>query len=58
MITILVYTGILLSLLSLETIIIFVTEIDAVKRFNKKMKNKIRHFFWLMFDVKHDFIEK
>ena len=58
MIQLLVYIGLILSALSLETIIVFVTEIDAVKRFNRKIKNKIRHFFWKVFDTKHDFIEK
>lgn len=58
MIELLAYIGFILSVLSLEIIIIFITEIDAVKRFNKKIKNKIRHFFWKMFDTKHDFIEK
>ena len=50
--------GIILSVWCLEAIIIFITEIPAVKRFNRKIKNKIRHAFWLMFDTKHDFIEK
>lgn len=55
---ILVQIGIILSVWCLEAIIIFITEIPAVKRFNRKIKNKIRHAFWLMFDTKHDFIEK
>ena len=58
MIQLLAYMGLILSALSLEAIIIFITEIDAVKRFNRKIKNKIRLFFWKIFDTKHDFIEK
>ena len=50
--------GILFALLNFEVILLFILELPIVQRFNKKLKNKIRHFFWQCFDFKNDFVEK
>lgn len=58
MISVLAELGIILGALTLEVIFLMILEIPGVKKFNKKIKNKVRHFFWKSFDFKNDFVEK
>lgn len=58
MINVLANIGIVLGALTLEVIFLLLLETPTGKRISKKIKNKIRHFFWKYFDFKNDFVEK
>ena len=58
MISILAQIGIVLGALALEAILLIILEIPAVKRFNKRIRNKVRHWFWYNFNFTSDYKEK
>ena len=58
MISLLGCLGIFLSLLNFEVMLFVISETKPVKKLVRKIKNRIRHFFWYYFDYKNDFIEK
>lgn len=61
-ITILTMFGILFGFLSLETLILILVNIPKVakliKTIKRKIKTKIRFWFWKNFDYKNNFVEK
>ena len=54
--------GILFGFLSLETLILILVNIPKVakliKTIKRKIKTKIRFWFWKNFDYKNNFVEK
>ena len=50
--------GVILGVLNLEAILLLILETPTAKKLVRKIKNKVRHFFWKLFDFKNDFVEK
>ena len=55
--TLLMTTGIILGVLSLEAILLFVLEIPKVKAITTRIKTGIRYWWWKHFNWKDDFVD-